>query len=332
LQRTTQVAERRPFVCSVSLYLHRLNAVSQLLKFNPVIVKLQGGLGNQMFQYAFGKVIAHKNNVPLFVDTSFFGQELANTDKRSLELETFPAIQTREASSKLVSSFFQNTRWDNRLRKILGFKARKVIREKNFRFDEACQQSEPPLLLDGYFQSERYFHSQRPLILETFCFPDLSHDAPNAALLQQIRGTESVSVHVRRGDYVKFAVTNSFHGTCSPAYYQRAIDLVRRKVPEARFFFFSDEPDWVKENLAGPDLNASVISINTGKDSWKDMGLMSFCKHNIIANSSFSWWGAWLNRNEDKIVVGPEKWFRSTDPFYDTRDLLPEEWIKLPNE
>jgi hypothetical protein len=297
-----------------------------------VIVKLQGGLGNQMFQYALGKVLSHRHKTSLLVDTSFYSQELANVDKRAPELDVFSSVRLRIADSRLVSSFYQYGRWDNRLRKIFGFPKRALVKEQNFRYDDSVLTSKPPVLLDGLFQTENYFRDCRSLILDSFSFDPFPPGDANAAFLRQISDCDAVAVHVRRGDYVKFAITNSFHGACSIEYYRNAVQLLRDRIPQAHFFFFSDDPDWVKEHLSFPDVKSTVISINKGRDSWKDMRLMSCCRHNIIANSSFSWWGAWLNRNEKKTVIAPARWFRSTDPFFDTRDVIPAEWIKLPNE
>ena len=297
-----------------------------------IIAKLQGGLGNQMFQYAFARALAETRQEPLLIDNSFYEQEIPGVDKREIELELFPAIRLNYAGPKLSSSFYQVSRWDNRLRNLLGFKKRAVLREHNFRYDPSYLSMPQHLLLDGLFQSERYFSDQAPLIAATFAFPAFAAADPNGSYLQQIRSSLSVSVHVRRGDYVKFASTHAIHGTCSTGYYRNAMQQLRERFPDARFFFFSDEPEWIRQNLAPDESVGSVISLNKGRDSWKDMCLMSHCRHHIIANSSFSWWGAWLNRNPDKQVIAPEKWFRTNDPFFNTTDLLPAGWIKRNNE
>lgn len=298
-----------------------------------IIAKLQGGLGNQMFQYAFARALAETRREPLLIDNSFYEQEIPGVDKREIELELFPAIRLSYAGPKLSSSYYQYARWDNRLRNLLGFRKRAVLREHNFRYDAAYQAMPQHLLLDGLFQSERYFSDRAPLIADTFAFPAFAaSDDLNIALLQQIKSSLSVSVHVRRGDYVKFASTHAIHGTCSTDYYRVAIERIRQQYPAARFFFFSDEPEWIRENLAPDESIGTVISFNKGKNSWKDMCLMANCRHHIIANSSFSWWGAWLNRSPDKQVIAPAKWFRTTDPFFDTADLLPAGWIKVNNE
>jgi hypothetical protein len=297
-----------------------------------IVIKLQGGLGNQMFQYAFARTLADTRQEPLLIDNSFYEQEIPGVDTREIELQLFPAIRLQTAGRWLASSFYQYSRWDNRLRKYLGVKKRTLVREANFRYDPTYQAMPGHLLLDGLFQSEKYFSQRSELIAETFRFLPFAADDVNSGILRQIQSSLSVSVHVRRGDYVKFATTNAFHGTCTPDYYVRGIRRIKDRFPDARFFFFSDDPDWVRTNLAADEPEGVIVSGNSGKDSWKDLCLMSHCKHHIIANSSFSWWGAWLNRKEGKTVIAPEKWFRTTDPFYDTTDLLPAGWVKLPND
>jgi len=136
-----------------------------------------------------------------------------------------------------------------------------------------------------------------------------------------------VAVHVRRGDFVTSIKTNAFHGVCNSSYYNLAMEEIQKRIGSCRFFFFSDDHDWVRQNLI---INDTTILVDT-KDlpSWYDMYLMTLCKHNIIANSSYSWWGAWLNPNINKIVITPSNWFASPEMNAQTSDLIPAEWIKL---
>lgn len=149
-------------------------------------------------------------------------------------------------------------------------------------------------------------------------------------MLNKINETESISLHVRRGDYVSNLKASSEHGVCSIDYYKKAIEHIKSKIKDKKnicFFLFSDDPIWVKDNMTFINDEIVVIDFNNEEKSHEDMRLMSACKHNIIANSSFSWWGAWLNNNQEKIVVAPEKWFKVDN--YDTRDLYPANFIKL---
>lgn len=147
----------------------------------------------------------------------------------------------------------------------------------------------------------------------------------NKIISDEIRKTNSVSLHIRRGDYITSKITNKFHGTCCLGYYKKAMKLINKKVKNPKYFVFSDDIYWVKKNLEIK--NAFYVDDNVGDKSYIDMQLMSMCKHNIIANSSFSWWAAWLNNNPNKIVIAPKKWFN--DPGMDTTDLISEEWIRF---
>jgi hypothetical protein len=150
-------------------------------------------------------------------------------------------------------------------------------------------------------------------------------DTYHQDLKKQIENVESVSIHIRRGDYVSNPVVNQIHGTCPLDYYYKAIDTITRKIENPHFFIFTDDPVWVQENFKIP-YTATIVRRDDQKD-YEDLILMSSCKNHIIANSSFSWWGAWLNPRKDKLVISPAKWYPGAD--YDTRDLLPGSWITI---
>jgi hypothetical protein len=141
-----------------------------------------------------------------------------------------------------------------------------------------------------------------------------------------ITAANAVSVHVRRGDYISNPSAQHFHGTCGLDYYKKAVELILSKVNDPHFFIFSDDVKWVADNFM-KEIRATIVDINDGSSAVKDMQLMSACKHHIIANSSFSWWGAWLGSNADKIVIGPRQWF--ADAAVDTGSVLPDSWYKL---
>jgi hypothetical protein len=173
--------------------------------------------------------------------------------------------------------------------------------------------------LKGYWQSEKYFEGISKTICKHFSFPPFT-DNKNKALLELIVHSNSVSIHIRRGDYLK----NNLNWSLDIEYYYRAIDLIKEKVNNPIFYIFSDDMQWAETNIKVP--NCHFINHNKGNDSFRDMQLMSNCKHNIIANSSFSWWGAWLNNNEDKKVIAPNKWLSTMEG---TRDIIPDSWIQL---
>jgi hypothetical protein len=214
-----------------------------------------------------------------------------------------------------------------RIRQRMGLGTRlSVYREKGLEFDPAMLSIGAGTYLDGYWQCERYFKDLAERIREDFKILTAPNEA-NAMMLQQILETEAVSVHIRRGDYVSNPETNAVHGTCDLDYYVRAAELMKSRVGRPlRFFVFSDEPAWVRANL---DLGAEMTFIehNGPNADYEDMRLMSACKHHIIANSSFSWWGAWLNPSPNKLVVAPKRWFRTNN--LSDRDLVPTDWIRV---
>jgi hypothetical protein len=284
-----------------------------------IIVKLQGGLGNQLFQYAMGRHLSIKNNDVLIVDNSFLNiTNASGYTLRSYELDIFPitpAIQNQE-------KYFGKTilsRIRSKLSRI------KYVGERSFKFMPEVLDLTGDTYLEGFWQTEKYFCDIADIIRDDLIFlPDLND--VNTQVARQINTCNAVSLHVRRTDYVSKDAAATYHNLCSLSYYFNAIEEVVKAVPDAVFFLFSDDMPWVRENLQ-LDYPHYFIDHNKGKDSYADMQLMSMCKHHIIANSSFSWWSAWLNKYEHKIVVAPEKWFYN--PEIDTSDIIPESWLKL---
>jgi hypothetical protein len=177
--------------------------------------------------------------------------------------------------------------------------------------------------LDGYFQSYKYFQDIREVLLRDFFFPGLDE---NNSLIENsiVKSINSVSIHFRRSDYLMEKVID-VHGVLSEEYYSTAVNLINKIVPNSHFFIFSDDIKHVKDNYSFE--NATFIEGNNGTDSWKDLYLMSKCKNNIIANSTFSWWAGWLNINPSKIVIAPKKWFNNKDLNND--NLIPQNWIQI---
>lgn len=272
-----------------------------------IITTLNGGLGNQMSQYALGRILAEINSTQLHLDTSWYRSLNSPDTPRQYELGIF-GIKP--------DSFMQN---------IYKFLPRKLIAEKSVAYDPSVLSLKGSIKLVGYWQSEKYFVAYRNLILKVFSFHQLPNGI-NRKLISKIKKTESVSIHVRRGDYVHVKTTNNFHGVCNVNYYQKAIKYLSGKLKNPSYYVFSDDIEWCKQNL-GIKGNVIYVEHNLGDKSWEDMRLMSLCKHNIIANSSFSWWGAWLNQNPAKIVIAPKQWFK--DATVNTDDLIPDQWIKM---
>jgi hypothetical protein len=289
-----------------------------------IISEINGGLGNQMFQFACGKAMALRYN-------SIFKLSLQklNTDEfstaRPFELNIFKtnvAISNaqelnRFSPKSLLSKVF--FKW---------LKNYRCYTEKSFAFDTALFKQKGNLFLKGYWQTEKYFETYKSIIRNDFIFTAQK----NKRTIQHekiIEECNAVSVHVRRGDYVSSPIANSFHGVTNLDYYEMAMQKIEEFVDKPFYFLFSDDAQWVKEHLIKDKKNIIVIEHNNGMDSWQDMYLMSKCKHNIIANSSFSWWGAWLNKNVNKIVIAPKQWFANKEKNEQTQDLIPLEWIRL---
>jgi hypothetical protein len=198
------------------------------------------------------------------------------------------------------------------------------IIEKNYNFDPDILNLKNNVYLDGYWQSDKYFSDIETIIRNDFSFRDEPTET-NRRMLDHISSCESVSVHIRRGDYVTLPEANAFHGLCSLSYYQSAVGLLAGQLEKPVFFVFSDDIAWAKENLTF-GFKAHFMDHNGPERGDEDLRLMSACHHHIIANSSFSWWGAWLCANPEKIVCAPRKWFNKD---IDTPDNLPASWLKL---
>ena len=179
--------------------------------------------------------------------------------------------------------------------------------------------------LEGFWHSEKYFKDIENVIRQEFTIRD-EPDALNKEMANKIMACEPVSIHIRRGDYVSDKKTNEFHGTCSLEYYNDAIGIITKEIKAPHFFVFSDDPVWVQDNLK-LKFSTTYLVYNGAEKAYEDLRLMSLCKHHIIANSSFSWWGAWLSGNPYKIVIAPKKWFN--DETIDTSDLIPDEWFRI---
>jgi hypothetical protein len=246
-----------------------------------------------MFQYAYARSLSIKNGKPF----KYYFVHYRDDTKRQFELGVFN-IKGERINGLLVEIIV-------RLSSFLGVNI--------------------PYFACGYWQSSKYFSDYEKEIREDFQFIK-PLDRKNLSVLKKIEKTSSASIHIRRGDYVSNSKINKVHGTCSITYYRKAINHLKRKFPNSAFFVFSDDPNWVKENIKIN--NATYVDWNQGKNSYKDMQLMSRCKHNIIANSSFSWWGAWLNCNPKKIIIAPKIWFNDPIAQEKSKELIPKTWIR----
>lgn len=286
-----------------------------------IIIKLSGGLGNQLFQYALGRHLAVLNQAVLKLDTSLLDTSHSWT-YRTYALESFN-IQAVKATQQEINQLAGKWGgWLHRFRKFFQLKSSIYFKEPHFHFYLPVLSLQDGVYLDGCWQSEKYFAAVAGLIRE-----DLTLIVPFSNYLETLKNSilqcTSVSVHIRRGDYTTSSKANRYLKPCEADYYQKAIDYLAKRIVNPVLFVFSDDVKWAKTNLKF-DFPTQYIEGNSAPE---DLLLMASCQHQIIANSTFSWWGAWLNGHPNKIIIAPQKWF-STERF-DTKDLLPESWIRL---
>lgn len=290
-----------------------------------IIDVIQGGLGNQMFQYAFGYALGRENGEKLYLDFSHY--------KINKEREPLLLSFGIPFSENLSYGYFPRKMWTFWAEILTNMVQSKVFRysyneykkghnkkvqwieeqTKEFSIYERNKKHKDSVVL-GFWQNENYFKKYRMDLIKQFR-PKHPYEPCVEELLAEAKNTNSVSLHIRRGDYLKLNITMSMD------YYERAIDHLKEQIENPKFFLFSDDIEWVKENLP-LDENTTYVKIETKTRDIDEMMVMASCKHNIIANSTYSWWGAWLNDNEEKIVIAPK------DGFI-TESLIPESWIKV---
>ncbi len=290
-------------------------------------VAIYGGLGNQMFQYSLCVALNRKGIKSRISFSNFLfsfhhsGFGLCKAFKIKLpfpwNLLNYFLLNFEFIYKNKFAGFF--------LKRLIPFyhKHRNVeYREKSeFEFDEGVFSQSTSLLI-GIWQVESYFKDIKELILKEFSFK-VPGDKNNTELIDKINGSDSVSIHIRRGDYLNDHWGKILGVIKGATYYHNAVDYITKKVVNPNYFVFSDDTPWVKENLRLK--NCTYVDFNSGKNSYIDMYLMSLCKYNIIANSTFSWWAAWLNKNEKKIVLIPERWINGKN----CEGIYPESWIKI---
>jgi hypothetical protein len=288
-------------------------------------MNLKGGLGNQLFQYALGRHLSLKLNTKLALDTSSFESDPLRTFRLNSFKVCAEVIPVRKNSleTKILKGLRSSRNPFNKL-----FQSKYSIRENDFPFDANILNTPDNYFLDGYWQSEKYFKAIEETIRSDLT---LVNELPPAlkTIESQIQSNTSVSIHVRRGDYANNPVTTAFHGLYSAQWYINATKKIKSYITDPHFFIFSDDYEWVKNNLILDDPCTYIQPSTDGKEAY-DLYLMSQCKHNIIANSSFSWWAAWLNQNQNKKVIAPARWF--VGGHSDTRDLIPDNWIRMGDD
>jgi glycosyl transferase family 11 len=283
-----------------------------------VITRLIGGLGNQLFQYALGRRLAHKHGVPLKLDiTGFDTYKLHAYSLSHFNLNA--SVATPEDLRPFSRSL--TGRISRRLQSYRPVRWRRWIVEPHVHFAPEILQAGSYVYLEGHWQSEKYFSDVGALLRDEIRVMT-SPRGLDAELARDIQRSCAVAMHVRRGDYM----TNSTHGLCSIEYYAEGMRRIRRIEPQAHFFVFSDDPQWAAEALSA-DAAVTVVGHNGANRNYEDFRLMSMCRHFVIANSTFSWWAAWVATHPAKIVIAPRRWFATG--LVDGSDVVPESWVRI---
>ena len=337
-----------------------------------IITRLEGGLGNQMFEYAAARWLSEKHSTEIKFDISWFAMQALRQYKlncfnvheqfatrqeidtivgnysitkwlalkigRKLGLKQAPAdLETQREVTAILNNHSYNlfSWWFARLKHKVGlhnsekelYQQGKYFREKHYHFDEDFLNLPDHVYIQGFWQSEKYFSGIEDTLRQEFSLRNPTTELFHQ-MSQAIASTNAVSLHVRRGDMANNSETNRLHGACSLDYYKSAVECISERVNQPHFFIFSDDPVWVEKNL---DLKFPVTLVSGSNQfhDYEELHLISLCQHHITANSSFSWWGAWLNRKLDKIVVCPKQWFGDFSHDHDTKNLITEGWIIL---
>jgi hypothetical protein len=290
-----------------------------------IIVQLNGGLGNQLFQYAIARSLSEKLHSEVVLDLNIY-------NKTGLRAHEFYALKHFNVNAEIANSsdtklFYSNNFFRKVQRRIMRQtgtgKIKQVYEREQFVFNPDVFKYSGNIYLRGYWQSEKYFKSIEGIIRSELSLKDSLSQKTLEVSKEITAKRNTVSLHIRRGDYVTDIKTYNTLGLCSLDYYRRCVSVLGNELGGLNIFVFSDDPVWVKENIV---FNHPLYFVNHNniKYAYEDMFLMSLCEHNIIANSSFSWWGAWLNNNKNKIVLAPKKWIVDTNRT--NLDIIPEDW------
>lgn len=286
-----------------------------------IVSRIAGGLGNQMFQYAAGRQLAERLGTAFYCDLTPF----ENYKLHACALHRFSLQATMmDRATRFQFPIRFGGSWWRRLLRINGPHL-SLFREADLAWQPEIDSVTDNSYLVGYWQSEKYFSNIRTTLLQEFSLPSPAIGR-DLEVIKAMQSSMSVSLHVRRGDYVTNAATNQVHGTCDEAYYQRAVSMLSEECGPLHLFVFSDDPAWCRANLKFAH-QTTVVDHNDAARNCEDLRLMSYAKHFVIANSSFSWWGAWLSTYHTKIVCAPKRWFRTTER--NESDIVPETWRRL---
>lgn len=294
------------------------------------LIAATGGLGNQMFDYAFMVRLSKEHSARLFHPYSDKSGRYGHAGFQLQEVFSLrPEDRIYHFGTTLFGAYWHVGRvFPKKMRpfllRIAGMREVKVA--ENFVFyPEVLHSTHKNELFMGTWQSQKYFAGAEDEVRQAFAFKEELLNEPTRKLREAIVSCNAVSLHVRRDDYLSTTYAQGFGGICTPEYYRKAIAHIKENTEQPKLFVFSDDINWCRENLDVAD--ATFVDCNHGEESWQDMYLMSRCQHNIIANSTFSWWSAWLNAHPRKIVVAPDRWWNGLKD-----DVVPDEWVRIKGD
>ncbi len=293
-----------------------------------IIIKLKGGLGNQLFQYALGQKLQILKHTGVKYDIKHYSHQKKETTIRKLLVDKI--VKNFQAAS--INDIDKSKGWNlpaiirkpkTLINKILPYYKRNIIKEKSLSFDTNIFKCPKNCYLDGFWQSFKYFDDIYPHLIQLINFNNLNLDQKKLEILNLIKSTNSVAIHIRRGDYINPYYKNIYN-ILDENYYSLALKTIDQKIQNPLFFVFGDFNNWIPNNLN--DRHFILIKF----DEITDLYLLTQVKHIIISNSTFAWWGAWLNQNPNKIVIAPSVWYKKTNfRNFKINDLIPNNWIKL---
>jgi hypothetical protein len=298
-----------------------------------IVVKLMGGMGNQMFQYAFGRFLSLRNKTDLFLDLTYLKDRTPrkNFVFRDYDLDVFN-IEIKEIDRQTIERVFSSRQTSKGLLKLLNFKSKRPntisLEEKAFSYQNNYNLDSTNIYLDGYWQSPKYFESIEHVIRKDFTFKN-SMDSKQLEMANKIKSVNSVCINFRRTDFINVKDANDFHGVTPLEYYQKAIIKIQGGVSNPELFVFSDDIEWCRQYFNADIPTTYVDYTYKGPKFDIYLNLMTLCNHFIIPNSTFAWWGAWLSENPDKIVIAPKQWFANEEMNAQTGDLIPKDWIRM---
>lgn len=288
-----------------------------------IYTQLKGGLGNQLFQYASGRAAASRTGANLILDCSWFGRISRYDTPRQFELHRYP-IEARIANDK-----------ETRICKLhshpilgrlgIAWGGVSKMTEQSSRQLQIHEVRTGKVYLEGYWQKHRYFDPIKPELERTIAVPTSALSTTNKQIAEMISASQSVAMHIRRGDYVSNPLASRIHAVCSPEYYERALEKMTELCGPLTPFVFSDDIGWVRAHVRLPRTTIFVTKDAPGEPH-EELELMRRCRTHIIANSTFSWWGAYLGANSEQVVIAPRKWFKDARAV---RELVPETWISI---